>query len=228
MKRLSFMHRLSGYAARIAAIALAATLMTTPRANAALMLDLTGSAGQSFICSSCTFGYDFTLNSGTTIRAMGIFDHDANGLAGPHQVGLWNASGGLLRSTTIDNSSVAVNSGPLNTRWLFENISEIALGAGTYFVGMTQPTTGQDRGLLASVAFNFDGVKGSGRFGGFNQGGLTLAFPANTSNFNGVFGPNLSSSYVGTIPLPGALGLLLLGLTGLGFVSAGRRRRTSM
>lgn len=203
----------------------AMTGLPAQQAHATLMLDVTSNAGISVVCGSCTFGYDFTLNSATTIRAMGIYDHQANGLNGAHQVGLWDASQTLLRSTTIDNASVAIAGGPgsiSNHQWLFENIPEITLGAGTYFVGMTQPTTGQDLEVQGNVNFNLDGTKGVGRFGGFNGGGLTLAFPGNSSNSNGFFGPNLSTA---AVPLPGALGMFLLGMIGLGFV--GRRRPTT-
>ena len=231
MQRLIKRPLFSSRKAWIAVMTVLSLFVLTPKAQAALMLDVTTTNGVSYVCGSCTYGYDFTLNSATTIRAMGILDHDANGLNSAHQVGLWDNGGSLLRSTTIDNESVVVAGGTgtvERVQWMFENVDEIVLGAGTYFIGMTQPTTGQDLGYLAGVTFNFDGVKGAGRIGGFSQGGLTLAFPGANSNFNGFFGPNLSSSYVGTIPLPGALGLLLLGLTGLGFVSAGRRRRASM
>jgi len=131
---------------------------------------------------------------------------------------LWNAGGTLLASTTISNSSFAVPSTLAGSQWLFNNITDVTLIAGQYFVGMTQPTTLQDLYVRGDVSFNLPGSKGVGRFGGFGGGGLTLTFPSTASNADGFFGPNLSTT---AIPEPTTMLLLGSGLIGL----AGFRRK---
>jgi hypothetical protein len=48
-----------------------------------------------------TFGSSFTTKTACAVTHLGVYDHNQNGLNGNMQVGLWNASGVLLASTTV-------------------------------------------------------------------------------------------------------------------------------
>src|SRR5512135_2603468 len=54
-----------------------------------------------------TLGYSFSANSPISVVGLGVYDYLGNGLNVAHDVGLWNASGTLLASTTVPAGSGA-------------------------------------------------------------------------------------------------------------------------
>src|ERR1035438_3450618 len=76
-----------------------------------------------------SLGYQFIANNAVSVVALGTFDYLQDGLVGPQQVGLWDASHTLLASTFVDNSD------PLQGFWRFNAIAPVTLVAGaTYYV----------------------------------------------------------------------------------------------
>ena len=79
-----------------------------------------------------TLGYSFLVNSPITVTGLGVFDENSDGLNVSHDVGLWDASGNLLASTTVAAGTVD----PLNGFYRMAAISGVSLTAGNvYYVG---------------------------------------------------------------------------------------------
>lgn len=79
-----------------------------------------------------TLGYSFQVNTAITVTALAVFDADADGLNVSHDVGIWNASGNLLASTTVAAGAVD----PILGGYRYAAISGLPLTAGNiYYVG---------------------------------------------------------------------------------------------
>jgi len=91
-----------------------------------------------------TTGLEFTVTQNVTVDGLGWLDAEGNGLVGPHTVGLWNASGTLLASVLVNNSSTKVLSAQGKATWYITEMDDLVLTAGKYRVGgtiATDPTT---------------------------------------------------------------------------------------
>jgi len=191
-------------------------------AEATLLLEPTSDTGTGvFYTGGVTLGYQFTITTTENVAALGLWDHSSDGLNGPHEVGLWNNSGTLLASTTVSNASVVVPSTFNEGRWMFEDITAISIGPGTYYLGMQQPSSAQDLYVAGTVAVNVAGAsKGNGSVGGLNSN--ALVFPNIFQASDAYFGPNFSTTSVAA-PEPTSALLLL----GSGAVLLLRRRRAA-
>jgi hypothetical protein len=76
-------------------------------------------------------GYDLQLGaSSQLITALGLLDETSNGLALPHQIGLWNSSGTLLGSVTVQ----AGTGGTLENGFRYVNwLSPVPVTAGQVY-----------------------------------------------------------------------------------------------
>ena len=200
-------------------IVLAATMalaFTATNANATVALTLSDTTGQILGNPPFTLGWRFTVNSNITVNGLGFFDDAQNGLAEAHAVGLWNAAGTLLASTTIGAGTV---SGLIN-QFRYNSVAATALTAGQRYTIGALYTSGSDAVLFNAnnVATNAAITYGNGTF----AGGGTLANPstdfASTTSF---FGPNFT---FGAVPEPASWAMLLMGFGVMG--GALRRRRT--
>lgn len=185
------------------------------QAMAGPILDFTGGTATAE-GSAQTAGWEFTVASPITVSALGLWDEQADGLAGSHQLGLWAAAGSTLLTsaviTTANSTPVASTSSAGD--WRFTPVVPLTLAPGDYFVGATFEFLDEDpmRGLTnppsttAGVTF----VTAAIAFGGFS---IPAEFPGPSP---GIFGPNL---FVGSLPAaapePSALLPLGSGLAGL-------------
>ena len=194
----------------------AVILTAVPAGAATLGVDFSSpglQAGQ----SSWSLGYQFIANNAISVVALGTFDYGQDGLAGPQQVGLWDASHNLLASTFVDNSD------PLQGFWRFNAISPISLVAGaTYYVASQggEGYTFEPSGFTVDPNITF--VQDAFHYNG-DTSNSPLAFPDRTDNLAGFFGGNIELSSSATTPEPSSFALFGLGMAVVGLV----RRRLS-
>jgi hypothetical protein len=64
--------------------------------------------------------------------ALGIFDDDSDGLSSLHEVGIWDAGGALLASTTVGPGSTLLDPSARGVgRYVFGSIGLLTLGSGS-------------------------------------------------------------------------------------------------
>lgn len=199
-------------------IAISCVLLAFPlacQADLLPVLDITGGGFATVPLADAVGGWQFTLSQAITISALGVWDEGSDGLSINHEVGLWTAGETLLRTATVDNTSIPIASAFPDGRWLFEEITPITLAPGSYVLGAVwgDPVIGADPFRFFTT---FDTVSGVSFDGSRAKTLLTapdLVFPDEGTLPGGVFGPNMAVA----IPEPATLllvaaPLLLLGL----------------
>ena len=76
-------------------------------------------------------GYRFTVSAPLEIAMLGVHvDTTTPGIQSPHQVGIWDGSQALLRSTTVDGTGTVIGD------WMYAPISVVTLVPGqNYTIG---------------------------------------------------------------------------------------------
>ena len=86
------------------------------------------------------FGWEFSLSQAAAIQALGVYDHDDDGLAGLFEAGLYDSVGRLLAQTVIEGQGDGVAGG-----FTWRTIPRLELPAGTYVVAAAGIWAGGDR-----------------------------------------------------------------------------------
>lgn len=170
-------------------------------------------------------GWIFLVNSEITVTSLGVFDAGSNGLAGPHQVGLWDSVGNLLASTTVTNASTPVASIHADGQWLFQSIGPVNLGIGQYTIGALYFNNDPDLAVILGSVFSIPEVT---HVAGVQLiGAPGLVQPTQGQIPGGIFGPSfLVDNGNGAVPEPSewaAMGVLGMALGGLAL----RKRRAA-
>jgi hypothetical protein len=143
-----------------------------------------------------TLGFTFTATTPIIVSRLSIFDDSQDGLVDQHPVGLFDAGGNLLASTTIQSGTGS----PLMNQFRYENIAATTLPAGDYSIGALY-TTGNDALVWPGMAVNFATAPGiTFNMATFMYGGTLLAPTADYSLDPAFFGPNFAF----TTPIPEA------------------------
>src|SRR4051794_27838322 len=103
-----------------------ASILSVRTALATTALTITNPTGDGSNGTNYTLGWLFNLSSQINVSALGVYDSGADGLTQDHAVGLWDAGGNLLASTTVPASG-----GSLDNYFRFVPIAPLTLNPGT-------------------------------------------------------------------------------------------------
>jgi hypothetical protein len=202
---------------RVLSLIVLSLALTSLTLAGSLGVDFTSVGGQADL-SYWSLGYEFTANSAVSVVGLGTFDYGQDGLAGPQQVGLWDASEDLLASAFVDNSD------PLQGFWRFAAISPVTLVPGdTYYVA-SQGGEGYAfyaNGFMVNPDITF--VEDAYQYVGTTSNS-PLTFPGQSEGITvaeggGIFGGNVE--FGSAIPEPGTC--LLIAPVLFGFAALRRK-----
>ena len=166
-----------------------------------------------------TLGWSFSVTGSITVNDLAVFHNNGATLLESHDVGIWDASGNLLVSTTVTAAAPCVADQLGVQTWCDVAVTPTKLGPGTYTIGavwnslldpMIFPGTLSGQGISTANGPNVTFIQDAYVFGG------TLTDPTNTTGeTQAYFGPNFSYSTTTTVPEPGTLALVGSGILGL-------------
>lgn len=160
-----------------------------------------------------TLGWRFQLSTPITVMSLGVYDHERDGFAEPHEVGLWTEAGTLLTSGNL----VVGASGNLVGDFRYIDVPDVTLPTGNYVIGarfigqFVDPFSDFNSSLTTAPGITFLGANFSGQPG--------FHFP---SEFRGADGFNYMTSSFQFVAEPSCGALTGIALTLL----AALRRRT--
>jgi hypothetical protein len=174
------------------------------------------------------FGWYFDVTTPVDVTALGLFDTGSDGLTDDHPVGIWDAAGDLLATTTITNADPLTPATASSLGgWRFAAITPVMLDPGSYTIGAYYPTAADffvGNAISPTTADGITYVSG-GVTPGMIQGFHDLT-GTDAGGDPGFFGPNfLIAEPESLIPEPGSLGLLASGLLVMAGVAFTRVRR---
>lgn len=141
-----------------------------------------------------TDGWEFSVKAPVTLTALGVWDHQNDGLNQAIPVGLWDTDGRMLASATVPAGTAA----EAVKGFRYVSIDALRLRAGnTYVIGAAY-TPGTKENVVGggtAVSFSTDGaIRWNRRRRIIRKPGLTFPElelkPASTSGNPGAFGPN--------------------------------------
>lgn len=184
--------------------------LTGPLAAQVPALSFTG--GAPGMGSEITAGWRFNVNvPPLAVVGLGVWDAGGDGLAMPHEVGIWT-EGGIL----VTMSVVPAGVGPiLFDGFRYVPISPVTLTMGLYRIGAYYSLSDPDAMIVTDAApFTIPQITYIDRaFTGGPVPGLTFPETLSGTALAGNFGPNFAIA----VPEPTTVGLLaLVGLGGTG------------
>ncbi len=166
-----------------------------------------------------TLGFEFIANHDIELVSLGFFDDGADGLTDSHDVAIWDSSGNLIASVTVDPSD------PLTGKFRYATIAPVTLTGGTtYIIGghnyLNDAAIRNDLGVTGFVHSDINITAGRWVNGG-------LSFPSNRINDSNVFYNTVSFEFhPASVPEP-VFSAVLMSLIVLAWCW-GCRRRTVM
>ncbi len=189
---MAFCQKLIGVVAAMVLAALASSTIAVAPSSAAPSSEpaftLTSTGRHNSLSSSYVVGYDFTVNSEIVLTDLGLFDQDNNGrldepTAPP--VGIWNAAGALLASTTIPIGTTA------EANVFYRSVNPVTLQPGVYTIGVLNYAGGERFTYDTTVTSPPEISFGQGRF----IKSTSLARPTQKrTTLAAYFGPNFKFS----------------------------------
>jgi hypothetical protein len=168
-----------------------------------------------------TLGWEFTLTTSIQVSSLAFYDDGENGLADSHQMGIWNSTGILLVSGSVQAGTLS----PLVNQWREVTVTPTVLGPGNYFIGALFLDGNDPVWFPTQTITGFVSAPGVTYDNSTFANGSSLADPIAAGSTPGYFGANFVVSTVST-PEPSSILLLGSGLMSLvGTVS--RRKLTS-
>ena len=170
------------------------------------------SVNNNFTNGSWSLGFEFSTNTDIIVTSLGFYDDFKNGLTEAHDIGIYDNTGTLLVSSTVDNTS------SLDGWFRWVSISDTFLGAGSnYFIAAvtgSENYTWDPNGFIVDPNINFIADA-------YIQSTI-LTMPNNSNNVRGIFGANFDYKTVAPVPEPATL--LLFGFSILGIAGVSRRK----
>jgi len=168
-----------------------------------------------------SLGFEFTTNGTIDVSALGYYNASLNGGDSSFQngtcncgeVGIFNAGGTLLASTTVTGAD------PVNGFFNYTSIPTLTLAAGqNYFIEAETGTSDYTGSLNTGFTTGFSVSPDINYITDAYISSTTLAFPTGSegltvSDGGGEFGPNFEES--AAVPEPSSLPLLCTGLLAL-------------
>lgn len=206
---------------RVALAAAACLLSAMPSDGADIAMTFSSWTSVEDNSTPFSLGEDFTITQAIQITALGYLDIGSQ----DHQVGIYDLSGNLLVSTTVDPSM-----DPLSDFFNYHTVATpFTLAAGTYVLAGTDGPEGGDltyTGFAGSFVTDFQVASGFSFFNDRYTASSTLVFPelqATGSPF-AWFGGNIQFTNVGSVPEPSSLVMALIGALGMLGYTVRRRR----
>jgi Bacterial TSP3 repeat len=185
--------------AALSLVVAAITLIGVTQARAVPLIDVQSAGGEVAYAAGQTVGYEFSLTETYRITRLGLIDHDQNGLVEAHEIGVWDAGGNLLSSTTVPGGTAASLEG--FTRWV--DVAPFLLAPGRYTIGAHYATasgSGDARRWNNTITFA-DGVALIESKDSPASGGIQQPTDGGSGAEPGIFGPSLDGSAIWPTPI---------------------------
>ncbi len=169
------------------------------------------------------YGWNFDVLDPITVTSLGVYDNGSDGLAIPHDVGIFRVSDtALMGSTTVPDGL----GGTLDGGFRYTAVAPFALAPGAYVIAMTMPEFNGDTQYIETDSGSVvTAPEIAYTTSAFDQPAVfVLSFPNPASNGSfaeGMFGPNFQFDGAAVPDAGSTMGLLAAGLTCL----VGLRRR---